>query len=377
MQVKLYTMNRQTKATLFMVIALTIAGIILYPEIRGKFFPKNEVENSGGFSGSARGTGAGGHRDEVLPVKATVIKPETIVDEIRASTATVFPDEQVDLAFENAGKITNIFFLEGSAVKQGELLAKINDAPLLAELQKLEAQVPLAEDRVFRQKSLLEKDAVSKEAYEQVSTELAKLKADIALVKAQIAQTELRAPFDGFVGLRNVSEGAYAATTTIITTLTKVIPLKVEFSINEKDVNAVKAGTKITFRIENDLTEYPATVYARESKVDPKTYTCKVRALYPNADGKVFPGRSASIIIRKNEIKNAVVVPAEAVIKEMGRNIVYKYSSGKAQRQEIEAGLRTESVLQVLKGLSSGDTLLTSGVMQLREGLPVRIEELK
>jgi membrane fusion protein (multidrug efflux system) len=365
-------MKKGAKITLFIVIILVMAGIIFYPQIKKIFFTDDNAEKSDGQTATVRSP-----RNEELPVNALIIKPEILLDEIRANTATIYPDEQVDLAFETAGKITKILFQEGSPVKKGELLAKINDAPLQAELHKLKSQAPLAEDRVFRQKALLEKDAVSKEAYEQVSTDLEKLKADIALVEAQIAQTELRAPFDGFVGLRNVSEGAYAATTTIITTLTKVIPLKVEFSINEKDVNSIKAGTKITFKIENDLKEYQATVYALESKVDPKTYTCKVRALYPNTDGKVFPGRSASIIIRKNEIRNAIVVPAEAVIKEMGRDIVYKYSAGKAQRIEIETGLRNESVLQAVKGLNIGDTVITSGVMQLRNDLPVKIENLK
>jgi len=367
-------MNKNAKIIIYSVIGIIIAGVILFPYIKNKYFTSEEASQK---EPSSRGVGLGGRpAGQPLPVNAIIVTPQTLLDEIRVSTATIHPDESVELTFEIAGKITNIYFQEGTSVKKGTLLAKINDAPLLAELAKLEAQTPLAEDRVFRQKSLLEKDAVSKEAYEQVTTELEKLRADIALVRAQIAQTELRAPFDGIVGLRNVSEGAYAATTTIITTLTKVIPLKVEFSVNEKDVNSIHPGTKITFKIENDLTEYPATVYALESKIDPKTYTCKVRALYANANGKMFPGRSASISIRKNEIKEAIVVPNEAVIKEMGRDIVYRYSEGQARRTEIEPGLRTESVLQVLRGISAGDTLLTSGVMQLREGLAVKIEAL-
>jgi membrane fusion protein (multidrug efflux system) len=362
-------MNKGIKITLITVIALFVAVMAFYPSIKQRLGSDEKAAVAVDRPAPDRGR----NTQKALPVNALIVKPAILLDEIRSSTATIYPDEQVELAFESAGKITNIFFQEGSAVKKGDLLAKINDAPLQAELKKLEAQTPLAEDRVFRQKSLLEKDAVSKEAYEQVQTDLEKLKADIALVKAQIAQTELRAPFDGFVGLRNVSEGAYAATTTIITTLTKVIPLKVEFSINEKDVNNIKPGTKITFKLENDLTAYSATVYALESKVDPKTYTCKVRALYPNADGKIFPGRSASISIRKNEIRNAIVVPTEAVVKEMGHDVAYLYSNGHARRIELETGIRTEAVLQVLKGLSIGDTILTSGIMQLREGLDVEI----
>jgi len=364
-------MSKGTKITLFSVIVVIVAGMAFYPSVKKKF---GKTENADAVE--ARPVQGGRSMQQVLPVKALIINRSPLIDEIKAGKAILMPDEEVDLTFETAGKITNIFFQEGKTVKKGELLAKINDAPLQAELKKLEAQMPLAEDRVFRQKSLLEKDAVSKEAYEQVTTDLEKLKADIALVKAQIAQTELRAPFDGTVGLRKVSEGAYAATTTVVTNLTKTIPLKLEFSVPEKSASHVNPGKKIIFRIENENREYAATIYATDSRLDPNTITLKVRAIYPNSNGALQPGHSADVSIHANEISDAIVVPCEAVIKEMGRDIVYVYRSGKAERIEIEPGIRTEAVLQVLRGINPGDTLLTSGVMQLRDGLPVKIEHL-
>jgi membrane fusion protein (multidrug efflux system) len=363
-------MNKGTKITLFIVIALIIAGMASYQTIKNKL-KKEETPKDIVRPGLFGGKGA------PLNVNAKVIKPETLLDVIKASKARVIPDEEVELSFESSGKVTDIFFKEGTDVKKGDLLAKINDKPLQAELQKLETQVPLAEDRVFRQKSLLEKDAVSKEAYEQVSTELEKLKADIALVKSRIAQTELRAPFDGVIGLRNVSEGAYVSPTTIVSILTKVIPLKVDFSVNEKQSDIVSPGTRITFRLPPDLTEYGATIYAVESRVDENTFALKVRAIYPNGNGKMRPGRSADITIRANEIKNAIVIPNESVIAEMGNDIAYVYSGGKAKKVELEKGIRTESDMQILKGLNPGDTLIISGVMQLRDGLPVTIDNIK
>lgn len=156
----------------------------------------------------------------VLNVNAKIIKPQLLTDQIQIS-GSLMPDEEVDLSFETSGKIVEINFDEGSAVKKGQLLAKVNDRQLQAQLQRLVAQLKLAEDRVFRQNALLERDAVSKEAYEQVKTELATLNADIDLVKANIAMTELRAPFDGVIGLRQVSVGSYASPTTIVAKLTK------------------------------------------------------------------------------------------------------------------------------------------------------------
>ncbi len=256
------------------------------------------------------------------------------------------------------------------------MLAKVNDAPLQAELKKLEAQIPLASDRVFRQKSLLEKDAVSQETYEQVSTELEKLNADIELIKSHIVQTELRAPFDGIIGLRQVSEGAFASPTTVVAVLTKIIPLKLEFSINERQANDVKRGTNLSFLVEGGLDTYNASVYAVEPQLDLNTRTMKARALYSNPGGRLKPGRTVSIEIKLKEIKDALIAPSEAVIAEMGRDIAYLYKNGKAHQVVLEKGLRTESGVQIIDGIQAGDTLIITGVMQLRDDIPVKIDNI-
>lgn len=350
------------------VIAVLIAGMALYPTIKRSFTGSNDGNEA------PAGKPGNGQKRPPLNINIKVLGYETLQDIFRTK-GVLIPDEEVALSFETSGKITKIYFREGSSVRKGELLAKVNDSPLQAELKKLEAQLPLANDRVFRQKSLLAKDAVSQEAFESVSTELDKLKADIELVKARIAQTELRAPFDGVIGLRQVSEGAYASPSQVISTLTKLSPLKIEFSVNERQANDIKAGTKISFNVENDLNTYEAPVYAVESKLDEKTLSLKARALYSNPGGKLKPGRSANIEIQLSEIKNAIVIPAIASIAEMGRDIVYVYKSGKAQQVEIKKGMRTSSSLQVIDGLQSGDTLIISGVMQLRDGMEVVINK--
>jgi len=406
-------MNKITKIILFSAIALLIAGMALYPTIKKMFNKENApVEataqgrqsgggqaNRGGPSGEGQqrggqqggdqqrggpsaggsqrgGTSGGGGRGMALNVNVKIVKPETLVNILPPITGVIIPDEEVDLTFESSGKITGIFFQEGSPVKKGQLLAKINDRPLQAELQKLQSQVQLAGDRVFRQKSLLEKDAVSKEAYEQATTELDKLQADIELIKARIAQTELLAPFDGNIGLRYVSEGAYANPSTIITNLTKIVPLKIEFSVNEKQAEFVSAGMEINFQPDGDLSVYKANVYAKETRVDPKLFSLKVRALYPNTNGRMRPGRSAKIEVHSTPIPNALTAPNESIIKEMGRDIAYIYSGGIAKQIVMDIGKRTESNTQILNGLNAGDTLIISGVMQLRDGLPVVIENI-
>lgn len=364
-------MTKRVKWGVTGAILLMIAGMIAYPQLKKKLNASKNTSMAPAPDVSAK--------NRVLNIDVVILKYQPLTDKI-VSTGSLIPDEEVDLSFESSGKVVAIYFTEGTHVKAGDLLAKINDKPLQAQLKKLEAQVPLAKDRVYRQRTLLEKDAVSQEAYEQVTTEYEKLMADIELMKANIAQTELRAPFDGIIGLRSVSEGAFASPTTIIAKLTKISPLKIDFSIPESYAMDVAEGTPIVFRLETSdglLLDYKAKVYAVESKVDESTRTLKVRALYPNDDEAILPGRYTSVEISRREIKDALVIPSEALIPEMGKNIVYLYKNGIAEPVEVNTGLRTESSVQALKGVNPGDTLITTGVMQLRTGMKVSIDNLK
>ncbi len=345
------------------VIAVLVTGIVIYRVV----WKKPDEGPSGVSAAPGRG---------VLPVRAIVIGQQPLLFAVENITADIIPDEEVNLAFETSGKITGIFFNEDTAVEKGQLLAKINDEPLQAQLKKLEAQVKLSEDRLYRQSELLERDAVSREAYEQAQTELAMLQADIELVKANISQTELRAPFDGVVGFRYVSEGAYVSPTTSVARLTKIVPLKLNFAVSEKYVDAVRQGTRVRFTVDGYLDAFEAQVYAVSSEVDLATRQLDVKALYPNYRGQLMPGRYAAVSIVLYELDNAIVVPAEALVKEMGIDKVYVSRDGVAQPVTITAGQRTDSQVEVVTGLMPGDTLITTGTLQLRQGLPVKIENL-
>ncbi|MBO5380480.1 MAG: efflux RND transporter periplasmic adaptor subunit [Bacteroides sp.] len=359
-------MNKKTKWGIFIGIgALLIAGGIYtsMPKENEELSSANKV-----MANQSRGRRA-------LNVNAIIIKPQLLKEEIPITGITL-PDEEVDLSFESSGKITEINFEEGTYVKKGQLLAKVNDRPLRAQLQRLVSQLKLAEDRVFRQNALLERDAVSKEAYEQVKTELATLNADIDLVEANIQQTELRAPFDGIIGLRQVSVGQFASPSTIVAKLTKVSPLKIEFAIPERYAGDIKPGTNLSFTLEGKLSPFHAKVYARESKIDLETHTLTMRALYPNSNGSIMPGRYASITLTNQEVADALVVPSQAIVPEMGKDKVFRYQNGKAIPVEITTGIRTEKDVQVLNGLSIGDTIIVSGTLQLRTGLDVTLDHI-
>lgn len=359
-------MDKRLKWGLVAVIACGLVGWGIYSQL-----PKVNAELEQAEKDSAKGK----EKSNVLNVNGRIIRTEKLTDEI-VVTGELLPDEEVDLSFETSGQVVEINFKEGSHVKQGQLLAKVNDRKLQAELKRLESQLKLANDRVYRQRTLLQHDAVSQEAYEQVRTELATLQADIDIVKAEIELTELRAPFDGVIGLRQISVGAYASPTTIVSKLTRIIPLKVEFAVPEKYVNEVNPGTALSFTIDGSLQNYAATVYAKESALDRNTHTLTVRAMYANPNGRLTPGRYASINLKKQEIQDAIAIPSEAIVPEMGKDKVFLYKSGKAQPVDVTVGLRTEDRVQVLRGLNVGDTLITSGTLQLRTGLSVVLDHV-
>ncbi|MCL2562084.1 MAG: efflux RND transporter periplasmic adaptor subunit [Rikenellaceae bacterium] len=361
-------MTKKGRIILIAGIVLLILAMAFFPRIKRALWGNSEADDVTATARQQRGP---------LNVNALVLNYDDLVDYF-ISFGILYPDEEVELSFETSGKITNIYFTEGREVRKGDLLAKINDGPLQAELRRLEVQLPLAQDRLSRQQQLLEREAVSRESYQSVATELEKLQADIELVKARIAQTELRAPFDGIVGLRRVSEGAFASPSTVLAHLTKIRPLKLDFSVNERQASELRPGRTVMFTTDNSTDElHEAEVYAVESSIDRATLSFRGRALYPNANGRLKPGTSASVRLRLQNFEESIMVPAIAVVAEMGRDIVYVYRDGAARQIQVRKDMRTESSVQILDGLSYGDTLITSGVMQLRDGMAVSLNRVE
>jgi membrane fusion protein (multidrug efflux system) len=358
-------MNKKLRFTVIILLVIFLALIVLYPKY--KSFLATKIKGKGIAAEPIR------QDQQKLNAAGFVIMP-TNLSEFVNSSGTLRPDEEVDLAFETSGKIVGINFTEGSRVNKGDLLAKINDRPLQAQLEKLEAQLKMSEAKEFRQRSLLDKDAISQESYDQVQTDVQSIKADINLIKARISETELRAPFDGIIGLRNLSEGSYATSSTKISHLIKMSPLKIEFSIPEKYASEIKIGYPLTFKIDGIDQIFNASVYAIDPKADVDMRTIVLRALYPNKNEELKSGRYAEITLQMSHKDNAIAIPTEALIPEMEGEKVFIFKNGKAQSIKVNTGLRTESLIQITDGLKFGDTLITSGIMQLRQGLPIILD---
>ena len=295
------------------------------------------------------------------------------LDNIVNSSGTVLASESVDLAAEASGTIQSISFKEGAHVRKNDLLLKINDEDLRAQLKKTELQIQLAADQADRQKRLFESNNSSKEQYDVAVSTLATLKADRENLVASIRKREIRAPFDGIIGLRYVSEGSYISPTTRIASVQKINPLKVDFAIPEKYAGKVRVGDLVKFHSDETSLEFTGKVYAVEPEIEPSTRTVQLRALCDNKGETIFAGGYVHVELRLKQPGGALMIPTQAIIPVLKGQTVLVRKNGVVVSVPVKTGVRTPSVIQITDGLSAGDTVLTTGILQLRPGMPVNV----
>lgn len=315
------------------------------------------------------GRGGGGAK---TPVGVQIVQPRMLQNAIFA-TGTLLANEDVQLRSEISGRITGIFFDEGKRVAKGELLLKINDDDLQAQLKGKEVEERQAADQEARQRKLREINVVSQEDYDRDLNALKLIQAQKEVLLAQLDKTEVKAPFDGIIGLRHVSAGGYVTPSLLIATVQDTDPMKVEFSVPEKYAGQLKPGTEITVRVGESPEKRVGAVYALESQIDPDTRTIKARAKIPNVDGTLIPGSFARVEITLQELPEAIVIPSGAVVPRINDEIVYLCRNGSACLVPVTTGIRTDSNTQIVQGLAPGDSLIVSGLLQLADGKPVAV----
>jgi membrane fusion protein (multidrug efflux system) len=353
-------MNKKIKTLLIGLLILIVILVIFLPKlISGD--DNQTIQNPGRASME-------------FPVSAHIVTYEKLSNNVY-TTGSILANEEVEIRSEVSGKIVKILFNEGGYVKKGDLLVKINDADLQAQLRKAESKVKLVEDREARQKQLAQNQMISQEDYESTLNDLEASKAEYDLIKAQIDKTEIRAPFSGVIGLREVSEGSFVTTTTAIARLQNLLNLKVDFAIPQKYASLVKIGDEIVFRLSGSDYQYKAKIYAIEPKIDPSTRTLKLRAICQSNYKNLFPGAFANVEVNLKETEQAILIPTVAVVPELKGQSVYLFKSGMVSTQMVELGLREEKRVQIISGLAEGDTVITSGILQIRPGAKVKITE--
>lgn len=316
----------------------------------------------------------GNQRDKVATsVTGVVLRPQKFEDYLSLS-GSLEANEQIDLRSEVSGVVEDINFREGSKVSKGQVLFRVNDMELRAQLSKVLTAQRLAAENERRAKLLLEKQAISQEEYDISQADFQSAKAESDLISAQLSKATVKAPFSGTIGLRSISVGTYVTPVTPIAKLINTNKLKITFSVPGKYASQIKVGDVVTFTTSGSAEVYTAKIYAIEPEVDLATRTLKMRAIAENPEGKLYPGTFANVNLPLQIVEDALLVPTEALIPIQNGKMIFVSRGSKAQEVVVETGARDDSTVRVLSGLKAGDTILTSGVMALKNGTPVSID---
>lgn len=316
---------------------------------------------------------AKGQKNRTVNVNGIIVKLQSFENNLSLS-GSLEANEQVDIRSETSGIVESISFKEGSNVTKGQVLFKVNDIELKAQLGQVTTKEGLAAENERRAKLLLQKEAISQEEYDIARADYKSSQAQSQLIRAQIYKTSVRAPFAGKIGLRSISPGTYITPAILVAKLVNIGKLKITFSIPEKYASQIKLNTDLSFTVSGSTAKYVAKVYAIEPEISETTRTLQVRAIAENKDGKLLPGTFANVELPLDIIKDAIVVPSEAIVPVQNGKKVFIASKGKAREVMVQTATRTDASILVLTGLKAGDTLLTSGVMALKKDTQVKVK---
>jgi membrane fusion protein (multidrug efflux system) len=343
------------------LIVLVILGLL----IGSKFLFFNKKEDP---AAAAKGKG-----NAPVAVNYYVLHPDTFNNDVFA-TGKIGAFNQIEILPEVSGKVTSIRFKEGETISKGSLMVKLNDADLQAQLLKAKTQMELSELKLGRLQKLIAINGISQEELDAQQNELSSYKADQAYIVAQIAKTNIVAPFTGVVGLKNISEGSFVSSLTPIATLVQVKPLYVEFSVPEKYSALFAKGLDVKFSNDNQGVEKAekAKIYAIEPMVDENTKTIRARAMY-DGSRSFYPGSFVKVYAELGQTKNALLVPTQCVIPTLKGQKVFVVKNNIATEVPVTIGVRTDTKIQILEGLQPGDTIVTTGLLSVKKDSKLKL----
>ena len=322
------------------------------------------------------GAGKGKQKDKMLHAEAFIVKPASLTT-VYQSSGNLLPNESINVYPEVAGRITAIHFKEGAVVHKGDLLISMYKGDIEAQLQKSRVQRQLQVTTKERQDQLLAISGISKQDYDNTIAQIASIDADIAYNQALLRKLEIRATFNGVIGLRNVSVGAIISPTTLITTIQQVDPLKMDFLVPEQYKDIVNKNDLVKFTITGVQDTMNGTILAMQPGSDLKTHNITMRAMVPNAKGRLLPGAFTNVFITLNRKGDAITIPTQSIIPTTRDKQVAAIHNGKVSMVTIQTGERLADKVEVLEGLKSGDTILTTGMMQVKQDMNVMISKIR
>jgi membrane fusion protein (multidrug efflux system) len=311
--------------------------------------------------------------EERLPVQVEEVQPGPL-KELLITTGTVLANEQIDLVSEISGKVEEILFREGSVVGAGAVLVRLDTSTLNAERERARYRFELVQRQEARQQELLDEGLVSQEEYDSTRSQLNVLQAELLLSEVELEKAEIQAPFAGIIGLRAVSPGSFVSSQTRLTTLQDIDPVKIEFSVPEAYARDLAVGDPVRFGIKGHDGEFLGSVYALEPAIDLETRSLTLRAIAANPERELLPGAFAEVRVAVREVPDALSLPAIAVVPELGGKKVFVLEEGRAQPRVVETGIRTETRVQITRGLEPGERVIVSNIPRLRAGIAVEVE---
>ncbi|MDQ6757600.1 MAG: efflux RND transporter periplasmic adaptor subunit [Bacteroidota bacterium] len=325
-----------------------------------------------------KGAGKGGNKPPQPPLKVEgyVVKTSTLNQSIDVP-GSLLPFEETEIHPEVAGKVVMLSIREGAYVSRGTLLAKLFDGDLQAQMRKDQVQLQLNQKNEERQRQLLKIGGISQQDYDVNILNVSNVRADMQILQANIAKTVIRAPFSGKMGFKNISIGAYVTPATVVTTIRQVNKLKLEFSIPQKYNSKVAIGQFVSFNVEGSPKKYSGRVMATESSITETDRALKVRAEVDNVDKYITAGSFAKVNFNMGDNNQAIMIPSQAIIPQARDKKVIVYRMGAANFQIVKTGTRDSANVQIVEGLAVGDTIVTTGILQIKPGSKVQFSSIK
>ncbi|ALJ37325.1 efflux RND transporter periplasmic adaptor subunit [Azospirillum brasilense] len=330
-----------------------------------------KVPSPGGASSGAPAAGGPPGSTPPMPVEALPVKVGTVSRQVTA-VGSLLSSESVVIRPEVAGKVSEIAFLEGQAVKKGAVLIRLDDSIARATLAQAQASIAFSRAELSRAEELYRQRTGPARNREQALAKLQSDEATVQLAKAQLEKLTLTAPFDGVLGLRKVSVGDVVAAGKDIVNLEAIETLKLDFRVPELYLPTVRTGQTLKVAVDSfGGRTFDGTVYAIDPLVDVNGRAVVIRARVPNKDGALRPGLFARVALTLDQTPNAVLVPEQSVSAFGNRQFVFKVVDGKAVQTTVTLGERRNAEVEITAGLQPGDVVVTAGQLKIRDGAPV------
>ena len=365
--------SSRTLITLFSLVGLAALGGYAW-HVNRTPAPGQPVAAQVKTAGAGGGGGGGAGQAAPVVVETQAVSVRVLDDDVSA-VGSLVSNESVVLRPEVSGRIEAIHFRDGEPVRRGEVLVELDAAVQRAELQQARANLTLAEADFSRTQDLFGRKFVSRSSLDDARAKLEVARAGVALAQARLARMQIRAPFDGVVGIRSVSPGDFVKDGDVLINLEDIATLKLDFRLPELYLDRVRPGQ--TLELSSDVLpgeRFAATVEAIDPLVDAEGRAVRLRASLPNPDMRLRPGVFVRVRLILAERGEVAMVPEAALVPAPGDvQFVYRVADGKVQRVNVRTGQRRDAMVEIVDGLQPGMVVVTAGQLKLRDGAEVKV----